>query len=267
MFFVLSKTIGVMLLPTNILIGIGLLGAALLATRWTRLGRKVLIASIVGLAICGFSPLGNWLLYPLEQRFPPWNEARGAPDGIVVLGGPIDPDLSAAHGTAVVSASAGRVIAAAALALRYPNVRIVYSGGSANLISGEAREADYASALFESLGVPRARLTMERRARNTKENAEYSRALAAPKAGERWLLVTSAYHMPRAAGVFRKAGFVVQPYPVDWRVGGAGDLLSLRNFSIDGLASVDIGMREWIGLVAYRITGKTSELFPGPDPD
>lgn len=263
----LSKTIGVMLLPTNFLIGAGLFGAALLATRWARLGRGLLIASVVGLAVCGFSPLGNWLLYPLEQRFPPWNEARGAPDGIIVLGGPIDPDLSAAHGVTVVSAGADRVIAAAALARRYPNARIIYSGGNANLISGEAREADYASALFESLGVSEARLAMERRARNTRENAEYSKALAAPKAGERWLLVTSAYHMPRAAGVFRKAGFAVQPYPVDWRVGGGADLLSLRNFSIDGLASVDIGMREWMGLVAYRITGRTSELFPGPDPD
>ena len=262
-----SKTIGVMLLPTNFLIGMGLLGVALLATRWTRLGRRLLIASVVGLAICGFSPLGNWLLYPLEQRFPPWNEARGAPDGIVVLGGPIDPDISAAHGVAVVSAGADRVIAAAALARRYPNARIIYSGGNANLILGEAREADYASALFESLGVSKSRLTMERRARNTRENAEYSKALAAPKAGERWLLVTSAYHMPRAAGVFRKAGFAVQPYPVDWRVAGVVALLSLRNFSIDGLASVDIGMREWIGLVAYRISGKTGELFPGPEPD
>jgi uncharacterized SAM-binding protein YcdF (DUF218 family) len=267
LFFVLSKTIGVMLLPTNFLIGTGLLGAVLLATRLVRLGRRLLIASIVGLAICGFSPLGNWLLYPLEQRFPPWNEARGAPDGIVVLGGPIDPDLSAAHGVAVVSGSADRVIAAAALARRYPNARIIYSGGNANLILSEAREADYASALFESLGVSKAQLTMERRARNTRENAEYSRAMAAPKAGERWLLVTSAYHMPRAVGVFRKAGFAVQPYPVDWRVGGTADFLLLRNFSIDGLASVDVGMREWMGLVAYRITGKTGELFPGPDPD
>ena len=103
LFFVLSKTLGIMLLPTNFLIGAGVLGALLLATRLARLGRRLLIASVVLLAICGFSPLGNWLLYPLEQRFPPWDAARGAPDGIVVLGGPIDADLSAAHGTAVVS--------------------------------------------------------------------------------------------------------------------------------------------------------------------
>jgi uncharacterized SAM-binding protein YcdF (DUF218 family) len=265
-FFVLSKTLGVMLLPTNFLIGAGLFGVILLMSRWATVGRRLMIASIALLAICGFSPLGNLMLYSLEQRFPPWDATKGAPDGVVVLGGPIDPDLSAAHGVPVTSAAADRLITAAALGRQYPNLRIIYTGGSANLISGDAREADYAAKVFESLGVSGARLTMERRARNTLENAEYSRAIAAPKAGERWLLVTSAYHMPRAVGVFRQAGFPVEPYPVDWRVGGRDDLLSFHKFAIDGLANVEVSFREWMGLVAYRISGKTSELFPGPNP-
>ena len=266
MFFVLSKTLGVMLLPTNFLIGVGLFGAILLATRFTSLGRKLLIASVVLLAICGFSPLGKLVLYPLESRFPPWDAARGAPDGIVVLGGSIDPDLSAAHGLPVFKGAVDRVIAVAALAHRYPNARIIFSGGSGNLISGDAREADYASAVFESLGVPKQHLTMERRSRNTQENAEFSKIIAAPKSGERWLLVTSAYHMPRSVGLFRKAGFAVEPYPVDWRVGGRADILTFSSLSSEGLDRVDTGIREWMGLAAYWISGKTRELFPGPDP-
>jgi uncharacterized SAM-binding protein YcdF (DUF218 family) len=264
LFFVLSKTLGLMLLPSNFLIGIGLIGALLLATRWERLGRKLLIASIVLLAICGFSPLGNLLLYPLEQRFPPWDAARGAPDGIVVLGASIDSDLSAAHGTAVIHSSPDRIIAAAALAHKYPNARLLYSGGSANLLSNDAREADFAGAVFESLGIAKSRLIMERRSRNTQENAEFSRALAAPKDGERWLLVTSAVHMPRSIGLFRKAGFAVEPYPVDWWIGGRGDLLTFWNLLLEGLGRTDIAVREWIGLVAYRATGKIDDLFPGP---
>ena len=262
----LSKTLGVMLLPTNFLIGVGLFGAILLATRFTSLGRKLLIASVVLLAICGFSPLGKLVLYPLESRFPPWDAARGAPDGIVVLGGSIDPDLSAAHGLPVFKGAVDRVIAVAALAHRYPNARIIFSGGSGNLISGDAREADYASAVFESLGVPKQHLTMERRSRNTQENAEFSKMIAAPKSGERWLLVTSAYHMPRSVGLFRKAGFAVEPYPVDWRVGGRADILTFSSLSSEGLDRVDTGIREWMGLAAYWISGKTRELFPGPDP-
>jgi uncharacterized SAM-binding protein YcdF (DUF218 family) len=264
-FFILSKTLGLLLLPTNFLIGLGLIGAILLATRFESAGRKLVIVCALMLAICGFSPLGNWVLYPLESRFPPWDATKGAPDGIVVLGGSIDPELSAAHGVPVFKAAADRLIAAAALARQYPNARVVFSGGSANLIWDDAaEEADYATTVFESLGISRQRLTIERRSRNTQENAEYSKALAAPKAGERWLLVTSAYHMPRSVGLFRKAGFAVEPYPVDWHTGGRADLLKFSIRGTDGLDSLDTGIREWMGLAAYRISGRTGEFFPGP---
>jgi uncharacterized SAM-binding protein YcdF (DUF218 family) len=266
LFFLLSKTVGIMLLPTNFLIGIGVLGALLLATRMAAAGRKLLIASAALLAVCGFSPLGYLLLYPLEQRFPPWDAAQGAPAGIVVLGGSIDADVSAAHGVAVVAGAADRILASAGLARRYPNARIVYSGGSPNLRS-DAREADYAASLFESLGISKERLIMERRSRNTQENAEFSMAIAAPKAGERWLLVTSAYHMPRSVGLFRKTGFAVEAYPVDWRVGGREDLLRFTAFWLEGLDRVNVGLREWMGLTAYRATGKIDRLLPGPSPD
>ncbi|WP_213772581.1 YdcF family protein [Bradyrhizobium sp. dw_78] len=264
MFFALSKTVGIMLLPSNLFIAIGLLGVVLSATRLASFGRRLMIASIVLLAIGGLSPLGNWLLYPLESRFPPWDAAQGAPDGIIVLGGPIDADLSAAHDATVVRTAADRIFATAALAHRYPNARIIFSGGSGNLISHDAKEADYAGALLENLGIPKSRLIMERRSRNTQENAEFSKELAMPKSGERWLLVTSAYHMPRSVGLFRKAGFPVEPYPVDWRVGGRSDLFAFSNIEDDGLGRTDAGAREWIGLVAYWATGKINDLFPGP---
>jgi uncharacterized SAM-binding protein YcdF (DUF218 family) len=265
LFFVLSKTIGYALLPTNFLIGIGLIGAILLATRWAHLGRRLLVASIVLLAICGFSPLGIWLLYPLEAQFPAWDAARGAPDGIVVLGGAIDPDLSAAHGVPVLGGSMDRVIIAAGLARRYPNVRILYSGGNASLISdAAAKEADYALAVFETLGISRDRVLLERRSRNTQENAEFARDMISPRPGERWLLITSAFHMPRAVGIFRKARFPIEPFPVDWRIGGRADLFRFSVSALEGLGRIDTASREWVGLLAYWATGRTSELFPGP---
>src|SRR5262249_7135621 len=142
---------------------IALAGIALSLTRFARAGRRLTIVAIVLLTIAAFSPLGNLLLYPLESRFPQWSDALGAPpDGIVVLGGPIDPDLSAAYGTPVIRSAPDRIVAAAALARKYPNARIVFSGGSSSLIANEAREADYAAAVFESLGVGKARLIMDR---------------------------------------------------------------------------------------------------------
>ncbi|MBR0695801.1 YdcF family protein [Bradyrhizobium lablabi] len=265
MFFVLSKTLGIMLLPINLLIYIGLLGVILLLTRFARLGRRLMALSLVLLAICGFTPFGSALLYGLESRFPPWDASHGAPDGIIVLGGSIDADLSEAHGSAVVRTAADRIIAAAALARRYPDARLVFTGGSPYLVSSDAREADYAGELFESLGIPRSRLIIERRSRNTVENAEFSKALLNPKPGERWLLVTSAFHMPRAVGLFRKAGFDVEAYPVDWRTGNAvHPLLRFTSMANEGLARTELGMREWLGLLAYHLAGKTDDWLPGP---
>src|SRR3954451_4811502 len=129
LFFALSKTLGIMLLPTNFLIGLGLVGAVLLFTRLSSFGRALATATLVLLAICGFSPFGNLLLVPLEQRFPPWDETRGAPYSIIVLGGSIDPELSAAREVTVFKGSVDRIVAGAALAQRYPNARIVFSGG------------------------------------------------------------------------------------------------------------------------------------------
>jgi len=266
-FFVLSKTLGIIILPTNFLLLLGLIGAVLLLTRFCRAGCRMLVLSSVLLAICAFSPLGNILIYPLESRFPQWDASRGAPDGIIVLGGPIDSDVSAARDTPVIRNAADRIVAGVALARKYPNARVIFSGGSPNLISNDAREADFAAMIFDSLGVDRSRLIIERKSRNTLENAEFSKALANPKPGERWLLVTSAFHMPRAVGLFRKAGFPVEAYPVDWRTADISSLASFTTFGPEGLFKTDFAVREWIGLIAYRLTGKTDDLLPGPAKD
>jgi uncharacterized SAM-binding protein YcdF (DUF218 family) len=266
LFFVISKTLGIMLLPTNFMIGLGLIGLMLLATRWRRLGSRLMIVSLALLAICAWSPLGKLLLYPLETRFPAWDASNGAPDGIIVLGGPIDADLSVAHGTAVLSAAGDRIVATAALAHRYPRTRVLYTGGSANLLSNDAKEADFAADLFENLGIARSRLVMERSSRNTLENAEFSKALVNPKPGERWLMVTSAFHMPRAVGLFRKAGFSVEAYPVDWKLGRGAELFTFFNLAGDGLSRTDTAVREWMGLFAYWAAGKTDGWLPGPIP-
>jgi uncharacterized SAM-binding protein YcdF (DUF218 family) len=265
LFFAVSKTIGYFLLPSNFLIGLGLVGAILLWTRFARAGRRLMVTVLVLLAICAYSPLANFLLYPLESRFPKWDGSSGDPDGIVVLGGPLDADLSAAHGVPVISGASDRIISAAKLALRYPNARIVYTGGSPNLLHNDAKEADYATALFQELGIAKSRLIMERQSRNTRENAEFSRQVAMPKPGERWLLVTSAYHMPRSIGLFREAGFTIEAYPVDWKVGTKEDLFKYYVVANDGLQLVDTAVREWLGLLAYRITGGTGALLPAPE--
>ena len=264
MFFVTSKIFGFFAIPSNLLIVLALLGAALVCTRFARAGWRLLVGGVVALAICGLSPLGNALILPLEQRFPPWDGAAGAPDGIVVLGGAITPDVSTARNAVALNEAAERMTAVAELARRYPAARIVFSGGSAALVFQGATEAEFAVRLLEGLGVARERILAEDRSRNTVENALFSKDLANPKPGERWLLVTSAYHLPRAVGVFRKAGFPVEAYPVDWRTRGPGDAIMPFPTVGDGLRRTDTAVREWVGLSVYWLTGQSSSLFPGP---
>jgi uncharacterized SAM-binding protein YcdF (DUF218 family) len=264
MFFLLSKTVGFLIVPSSLLAGIGLLGLILMATRFNWIGRRLLVACVVSLLICGFSPLGDLLLVPLETRFPPWDPSRGEPYGIIVLGGGIDPDLSLDNHTTVFTDGSNQFIAAAELGRRYPSALIVYAGGSANLISDQAREADYAIPAFQALGIPRERLIIERRSRNTEENAEFSKEIVGPKPGQRWLLVTSAFHMPRSVGIFRKVGFPVEPYPVDWRTRGRSHRLRFSSSFLSGMSRTEVAAREWIGLFAYWLTGKSSDLFPRP---
>jgi uncharacterized SAM-binding protein YcdF (DUF218 family) len=264
MFFVLAKILGFFALPSNLFITIGVVGVVLLCTRFRRLASWLVVTSVVLIAVAGWSPLGHVLLVPLEQRFPPWDAAHGPPDGIVVLGGAISPDVSGARGAVALNEAAERITATVELARRYPDARIIYSGGSSRLWSGEGVEAGYAVQELEALGVPHARITAEEQSRNTIENAVFARLLAQPKPGERWLLVTSAFHMPRAMAAFRAAGFPVQAYPVDWRTRGPIDVTQPFDSLAAGLQQTDTAVHEWVGLLAYRVAGKTTELFPAP---
>ncbi len=264
MFFTLSKILGFFALPSNLLMTIGLVGLVLLLTRFTRLASWLVVTSLVLIAVAGWSPLGNALILPLEQRFPPWDASRGPPDGIVILGGAIAEDVSAARGAVALNEAAERLTVGAELARRYPNARIVFSGGNSSLIFEGGAEATFAVRQLLALGVAHERITAEEQSRNTIENAVFSRLIANPRPGECWLLVTSAYHMPRAMAAFRAAGFPVEAYPVDWRTRGSIDAAWPSASLGDGLRRTDTAVREWIGLVAYRLAGKTAELFPSP---
>jgi uncharacterized SAM-binding protein YcdF (DUF218 family) len=263
MFFILSKTVAFLLLPSNLLLLFAFAGALLLATRWKRAGLRMLIGAVVLFGIVGLLPVGAVLVHALESRFPQWNAARGAPDGIVVLGSDISSTLSKAFGEPVFEGSGSRVLAMAKLARAYPNARIVYSGGDGSLFSDRAPETDFVYPVLDALGIARERVQLETRSRNTAENATFTKALSNPKPDERWLLVTSARHMPRAIGCFRKADFHVEAYPVGWWVTDALELQWRRGLA-EGLRRLDAAAYEWIGLFAYRLTGRTTELFPSP---
>jgi uncharacterized SAM-binding protein YcdF (DUF218 family) len=264
MFFVLSKILGFFALPSNALIVLGLVGVAIAVLRSARAGGKLIVASLILLAIFGLSPLANGLILPLEDRFPPWDASRGPPIGIIVLGGAFETLVSTTRADIPLNDAAERMTASAALALRYPEARIIFTGGVGSLLYGGPTEGELARRFYASLGIPASRVTVEEESRDTAENARFTWSLAAPRPGERWLLVTSAFHMPRAIGAFRRVGFAVEAYPVDYRTRGVEDLARPFASLGEGLRRTDVAVREWIGLVMYRIAGRTAELFPGP---
>lgn len=261
--FSLSKILGFFALPSNLLFVLALAGILLMRTRWRRFGQGLAIGCVLLLAVVGLAPVGNALMLPLEERFAQWQPRDAKPHGIVVLGGALSPDVSAARGQPALNEAAERMTVVAKLARDFPGARIVFTGGSGRLIQG-ASEADFVAALFESFGVSRDRLVLEGRSRNTVENALYTRKLVQPRAGELWLLVTSAHHMPRAIGIFRKADFPVEAYPVDYRTRGASDLSGPFGSVAAGLARTDAAMHEWVGLAVAWLQGRSSDLFPAP---
>jgi len=260
MFFILSKTAAFLLLPSNFLIALGVAGVLLMATRWKRAGIRVAVASLILLAFVFFLPVGDLLARPLEDRFPRWDESRGAPDGVIVLGGQIGDSRGLEP---VVAGDGARIVAMLRLARAYPDARILYSGGDASLFGNVPAEASFVVPLFDTFGISRERVMLESRSRNTAENAAFTKDLVKPKSGERWLLITSAQHMPRAVGCFRKVGFPVEAYPVGLRVERRVGLVAPQALSAR-LARLDSAAYEWVGLLAYWITGRTSELLPAP---
>jgi uncharacterized SAM-binding protein YcdF (DUF218 family) len=264
MFFLLSKIIGFIALPSNAIALVCGLGLCLLVMKRWRAGTGLLAVGVMALLIFGYSPLSNVLLLTLSERFPAWHFDGREPDGIIILGGAIEPELSAARKAVEVNGGAERIIGGLELARRFPKARVVYSGGSGQLIDGSVREATIASPLFEHFGIAPERVILESESRTTEENARFTRQLITPKPGERWLLVTSAYHMPRSIGVFRKAGFEVEAYPVDWRTRGWVDASMPFDKLSAGLACSDAAMHEWVGLFAYWLTGRSDTLLPAP---
>jgi len=265
MFFVLSKVGAVLMAPPTIAIVIIVLSAILSWTAYTKTARLLLTAGAISLVLLAFSPLQALVVLPLENRFPPAPFDLLPPTGIIVLGGVTDEAIEAARGQVALNGAAARLTAGAVLANRYPKARLVFTGGSGSLWASELTEAESVRRLWTSLGVPQARALYENKSRNTWENAIFTGKLLEPKPEERWLLVTSAMHMPRSVGLFRKAGFSVIPYPTDYKTLGNKHDWEVSPDPATSMANIEIATHEWIGLFVYWLTGKIDALLPGPD--
>ncbi len=264
MTFALSKIFWALASPGSLLVlllGLGLLLMSLKRPALLKAGKRLCVFVFLCLAAMAVLPVGDWALTPLENRF-----AFDPPDrvtGIIILGGDEKTRITAERGVPVALDSMRRYVTFAGLARRYPEAKLVFSGGSPLLKPGKASlDAEVAISLMAEIGVPVERLVIEKASRNTYENARFSMDVLKPEKTENWLLVTNAWHMPRAMGCFQKAGWNVSPAPTGYSTTGKYVLSFPFRFD-DQMHALTLAVHEYIGLLAYRLMGRTSALWPG----
>jgi uncharacterized SAM-binding protein YcdF (DUF218 family) len=248
--------------PGNLLL-LCLLGGVLffLVSRGRR-GKVLVGISLLGFVVLAVAPIGPAMVLALEERFPrPQLPERI--DGILVLGGAVDPALSLSYGETVFGSAVARVLAGVALARRYPEAKLALIGGEGGFVPVGLPESRATSGFVLEQGIAPERVILEERSRSTHENAVYAKELIRPAPGAIWILITSAYHMPRAIASFDAVGWPVIPYPVDYRIDPRTGLRANFNL-LDGLSAATLGGKEWAGLLGYRLMGWTRQLFPEP---
>ena len=262
MFFVLSKLLVPLQSPGDLLLLLLVAGAICtwFATS-RRLGSILVSVATVALLCVVLLPISSWLTAPLENRFPrPLNLPEHI-DGIIVLGGAVDPATTQRRGLPSLNSDAERMTEFVRVAKLYPDARLVFSGGSGvlNAEPGDRNEAYVARLFFTQQGLDPTRIIFEGRSRNTYENVLFSKAIVKPLPGQIWLLISTAQTMPRTIGIFRKLGWPVAAVPVAYKSDAPHSY-----FLGDNLGELDRAFHEWLGLLVYRVTGKTDALFPGP---
>lgn len=263
MFFSLSKTLWELVDPNNLFWVLFLLSVLLLWTPWQRAGRRLLtVLAVFGLFVATV-PLAGYGLWHLENRFPVMETLTDHVDGVIVAGGILDPKRSKERGQPVLGDAVERLTAMVRLAKAYPQAQVIFSGGAGDPAYPDLKEAHYIAPFVRDMGLDPARIRFEDQARNTAENARITFDLAQPKPGQTWLLVTSAFHMPRAMGTFRKAGWNIQAYPVDFSTPPSFKWEFFFNLS-RGLMQLSHISHEIVGLIVYKLTGRSQAFFPGP---
>ena len=223
------------------------------------LGKNVWAKRVLGILLglmlmVGLFPIGEWLLYPLETKYP-HNPQLEDVDGIIVLGGSENSVKTKAWNQVTVGGAIERNLAFMMLARQHPEAKLVFTGGTGSMLQQDYKKADVAKRLFEEQGMDVSQVVFERESRNTWENALLSKELVRPESGTNWVLITTAWHMPRSMGTFCKVGWEVTPYPVDYYT-QPDNLLRVNWGFVGNFNGLIIAIKEWIGVMVYRFTGK-----------
>lgn len=263
LFFLLSKLFWLVCSPESLLVILIFFCFFLVFIKAHQKARRLSILLFLLLLTITVLPVGDWLLYPLESRFPPVSRLAPPIDGIIVLGGSENITKSFAWDQVELNQHSERFFAFIKLIKAFPHARHVYSGGTGDPLRQEYKGSEIAKKLLQEQGLDISDILFESESRNTYENAVFTKQMVRPGPDKKWVLITSASHMPRALGIFRKTGWNVIPYPVNHDTNPESLFRLTWNFS-GNLKKLDGAAYEWVGLLAYYLMGKTSQFFPGP---
>lgn len=253
MFFLLSKFLWFIVQPSHVILWLVIASAILLFSNRLRPARWLAAASVSVFLALGVTPVGYWLLQGLENSY---SRPADLPpvDGILILGGGNDTAILQSRGVYGSERAMARLVSGYALARRYPSAKVVFSGGSGELNDQSVSESVATQHILLALGLSPSRLILEGKSRNTWENMVFAKKLVQPKPRETWVLATSAFHMPRAMGIAQKLGWPMLPWPTDYRT-TTKIHYHFENVP-DNLDMTDTAVREYIGLLTYRVAGK-----------
>ncbi len=260
MFFIISKIVWFLISPLN-LIWLLMVSGYLIINRHPNLGYKMIFTGVVLFVLLGVLPIGHNLTVFLEKQYLRERLPKQV-DGIIVLGGAFNTHISNKTGQLALNENIGRMVEFVALSKIYPNAKLVFSGGSGRLLSKDRKEAEDAQTFLGIMGVQGARLIIEPDSRNTYENVVFTKKLVEPKPDEKWIVITSAFHMPRTMGIFEQQGWKVIPYVSAPRTDGEYQIYP-RSFSILGqFYLLSNAIKEFVGSATYYFSGKSAFLLP-----
>lgn len=256
MFFTLSKLTWYVMAPSHLMAVLFLAAALCLALRWKRAGAVLGGLAITVLLLAGVAPLSIYAMRALENQYPRPPLLPAHVDGVLILGSGFDSGLLKVRHVPQSNSGAYRLVEGYAAARRFPDAKVVFSGGSGALESKPYSEAETARFVLLELGLDPGRLVLEHRSRNTYENIVFSKEIVKPQFGQTWLLATSAAHMPRAMAIAQKQDWPMLPWPTDYITipSSRGGWLNVA----ENLSLSDYAAHEWVGMIAYRLTGKAA---------
>jgi len=261
LFFISSKVLWLSFRPDIIILFFLVLVWFFLWKKSYKKARQLLVGTLLSMLIIAIIPIGSMLLHPLESQFETNPKLPTVIDGVIVLSGAIGAEHSRAWDQVEVGSAADRLIMFMKLAREYPSAQLIFSGGSGSLFNQKDKDADIAKRFFREQGLDISRIVFERESRNTFESALFSYRIIEPNIDENWILITTAWHMPRAVGSFCKIGWPVIPYPVDHKT-YPNQKLSL-GFNLNaGFETITRALKAWIGMIAYYVAGKSDKLLP-----